>query len=355
MKKKTVFIAVLSVALLFTMSFVCMAQQKPKVHNWKCQYHRIPAEQASVYYKDMFDKTLPLMSNNRLKIKMYWAGDLVKSTESLDAVKTGIVDMVIMPSIYFKGVVPEAAIDFGLPYGIQTASELYNFMWGKNLPKMFGGWRAIDVMRKVYAKQGVYYLVGGADAWPASLIFNKPINQLSDLKGMKVRAAGLMMEWLQAFGAQAVFVPGEDAYTSLQTGIINGSAWGGAMSMHQMKFDEVAKYYLKPDLQPVNHVSILVNKKSWDSLTPDLQALLETSMIKVGTDFTNHQNWTGERWALNAMAKKGVKISELKGAELAKAKEAAYRIWDQEAKKSPEAAELIKMVKSYMKEMGYME
>lgn len=354
MKRKVALITALSTVILFVMSFACMAE-KQKVFDWKIQTHRIPAEQAMVYYKDMFDKTLPEMTNGRLKIKMFWAGDLVKSTEALDAVKTGIVDMVLMPTIYFKGVIPEAAIDYGLPYGIPTANEMYNFMYGKNLPKMFGGWRAIDLMRKIYAKHGVYYLVGGVDCWPASIIFNKPINKLSDLKGTKIRAAGLMMDWLQSFGAQPVFVPGEDAYTSLQTGTINGSAWGGAIAMYSMKFDEVAKYYMYPALQPVNHVSILVNQKSWDSLPKDLQVCLEMGMIKAGLDFTNHQNWTGEAWALDKMSKKGLKVIELKGEELAKAQKAAYEIWDAEAKKSPEAAQLVEMIKSYMKEMGHMK
>ena len=95
--------------------------------------------------------------------------------------------------------------------------------------------------------------------------------------------------------------------------------------------------------------------KSWNALPKDLKAALETGMIKAGLDFTNHQNWTGEQWAINKMAKRGLKVCELKGAELAKAQQAAYEIWDQEAKKSPEAAELVKMIKSYMKEMGYMK
>jgi TRAP-type mannitol/chloroaromatic compound transport system substrate-binding protein len=73
MKKKVVLVAVLSAVVLVTMSFTCLAQQK--VFNWKCQQHRIPAEQATVYYKDMFEKTLPDMNNGRLNIKMFWAGE----------------------------------------------------------------------------------------------------------------------------------------------------------------------------------------------------------------------------------------------------------------------------------------
>jgi TRAP-type mannitol/chloroaromatic compound transport system substrate-binding protein len=41
------------------------------------------------YYTEMFEKTLPAMTNGRLKVQMFWGGDLVKSTDALDAVQSG--------------------------------------------------------------------------------------------------------------------------------------------------------------------------------------------------------------------------------------------------------------------------
>jgi TRAP-type mannitol/chloroaromatic compound transport system substrate-binding protein len=353
MRKNAVVIVVLAVAMLFAMSLSCVAAEK--VFNWKYQQMRLASEPGMSYYTEMFEKTLPAMSNGRLKVKMFWAGDLVKSTDAFDAVKSGVVDMIGMPSIYFKGIIPEASIEYGLPFGIQTPYEMYNFMYGKKLPNQFGGWRAIDLLRKIYAKQGVHYLVGGADCWPASLMFNTPIRTLADIKGKKVRASGLMITWVERLGGQGVYIPGEEAYSALQTKTINGVTWGSAMGMYSMKFHEVAKNFLYPPIQPVNHLTVLVNKKSWDSLTPDLQVMLEQAMIKAGFDMTAHQNWTGEQWGLNKMAQKGVKMNIMTGAELAKAQQVAYTIWDEEAKKSPESAELVKMVKSYMREMGHMK
>lgn len=354
MKRRLMLIALLcSVLFLFPLSGAFASDEK--VFNWRMQTMRLPAEPAMAYYDEMFRETLPRMTNGRLNIRMHYAGDLVASTDAFDAVKMGLVDMIIMPTIYYRGIVPEAAIEYGLPFGIPTPHEMYNFMYGKDLPNIFGGWRAIDLIREIYAKHGVYYLTGGVDCWPASLIFNKPINTLDDLRGKKVRAAGLMMTWLQKFGAQAVFVPGEEAYTALQTGTIDGSAWGGAIAMHSLNFQEVAKYYFTPPIQPVNHAAAIVNMKSWNSLPPDLQAILETAMIKAGLDFTNHQNWTGENWAIIQMGKEGGSLSEMKGADLQKAREVAYEIWEEEAKRSPEAAKLVKMIKSYMKEMGHMD
>jgi TRAP-type mannitol/chloroaromatic compound transport system substrate-binding protein len=340
-------------AISLTNLSTCLAQQK--VFNLKYQQMRIASEPGMAYYTEMFEKTLPAMSNGRLKVKMFWGGDLVKSPEAFDAVKSGIVDIIGMPSIYFKGIIPEAGIEYGLPFGIRSAGEMYNFMYGRKLPNLFGGTRAIDLFRKIYAKHGVYYLTGGVDCWPATLMFTSPINKITDLKGKKVRASGLLITWAERLGAQGAFIPGEETYTALQTKSIQGVTWGSAMGMYSMKFHEVCKYILYPPIQPVNHLTVLVNKKTWDSLPKDLQVMLEEAFIKAGMDMTYHQNWTGEQWGLTQMAKKGVKVNALTGEDLAKAEEVAYAIWEEEAKKSPEAAQLVNMIKDYMKELGYMK
>jgi len=351
--KKRVGIMMLAVVLFFAMAMTSVAAEK--VFTLKYQQMRVAAEPGMQYYVEMLEKTLPALTNGRLKVKLFWSGDLVKSADAFDAVKSGVVDIIGMPSSYFKGIIPESSIEYGLPFGIRTAGEMFNFVHGKKLPKIFGGWRAIDLYRKIYDKHGVYYLTSGADCWPAALMFNSPINKLSDLKGKKVRASGLMITWVERLGGQGVYIPSEETYTALQTKTINGATWGGGMGMYTMKIHEVCKYYLLPSLQPVNHLTVLVNKKVWASLPKDLQEALELAFNMAGMEMTYHQNMTGEQWALNKMAKAGVTFNVLKGAELEKAYNVAYQIWDEEAKKSAEAAELVKMTKSYMKEMGYMK
>ena len=353
MKRKLLLAAILAVAMILAVSFACNA--KEKVFRWKYQQMRIASEPGMAYYQEMFEKTLPAMTKGRLQIKMFWAGELVNSADSLDAVKSGIVEMIGMPCIYFKGVIPEAGTEYGLPFGIRSPYEMYNFMYGEKLPNLFGGWKAIDILRKVYAKHGVYYLAGGVDCWPASLAFTSPINSIDDIKGKKVRAFGSMITWVERLGGQGVYIPGEEAYSALQTNAIDGVTWGSAMGMYSMKFHEVAKYFLYPPIMPVNHLTILVNERAWKSLPDDLKACLEEAMVRAGLDMTAHQNWTGEQWGLNQMYKAGVTLNELQGADLAKAQQVAFDIWDEEAKKSPECATLVKMQKDYLRTLGHIK
>src|SRR4030042_3699168 len=184
--------------------------------------------------------------------------------------------------------------------------------------------------------------------WPAAFMFTKPINSINDIKGKKVRAAGNMITWIEKLGGQGVYIPGEETYTALQTGALDGVTWGSAMGMYSMKFHEVGKYFLSPPLMPVNHMTVLVNQKAWDSLPSDLKPILEFGFIKAGLDMTNHQNFTGEQWGLNEMQKKHkVTICTLTGNDLKRAQKVAFDIWDDEAKKSPSCAELVQKIKDY--------
>ncbi len=356
MKNKVLGIVLLALAVFLSSSFPCdAAQPAQKVYKWKMQAWRSAAEPGMQYYVEMLTKTLPAMTNGRLQIKMYWGGELVATPDILDSVKMGVVEIGLASAYTYQGVIPAAAVEYGLPFGIRTPNELYNFMYGKKLPNIFGGWRAIDVLRPEYQKQGVYLLTTGVDCWPGSFMFRTPINTLNDIKGKKVRASGLMMNWIEKFGGNGVFIPGEETYTSLQTGALDGVSWGSAIAMHSVKFHEVAKYFLWPPIMPINTANVIVNQRAWNSLPADLKVALEQAMIIAGLNHTYHQNWTGEQWGLAQMKKAGVKMNTLSGAELAKAEKAAQELWAKEAQRSPASAKLVEMTKNYMRTMGYLK
>ncbi len=353
MKNRVLGAVVLAFAFFLISAFPCDAAEK--VYKWKLQAWRSAAEPGMQYYVEMFNKTLPAMTNGRLQIKMYWGGELVATPDLLDSVKMGVVEMGLASAYTYQGAIPAAAVEYGLPFGIRTPNELYNFMYGKKLPNIFGGWRAIDVLRPEYKKHGVYLLTTGVDCWPGAFMFKSPINKLSDIKGKKVRASGLMMNWIEQFGGNGVFIPGEETYTALQTGALDGVSWGSAIAMHSVKFHEVAKNFLWPPIMPINTANVIVNERAWNSLPADLKVALEQAVIIAGLNHTYHQNWTGEQWGLTQMKKAGVKINELKGAELGKAEKVAHALWEKEAKRSPASAKLVNMTKNYMRTMGYMK
>ncbi|MBA7548428.1 Monocarboxylate 2-oxoacid-binding periplasmic protein [subsurface metagenome] len=327
----------------------------PEVIEWKLQHHRIAAERAMMYYKDMLENKIPELTGGRLKIKLYYGGELVKSADITDAVSTGTLEMAVTSAYYHKGIMPEAGIEYGLPFGIRTPMELYNFMYGEEMPGFFGGWKAIDFLRSIYAEHDIYYLAGGLDCWPASFMTTFPVNSIADLKGKKMRGAGLMNDWVAKIGGEGVYIPGEELYTALATGAIDAVSWGSGMGNYSMGFHEVCKYFLYPPLMPLNSANAIVNMDAWNSLPDDIKGILEMALKEVGLDFAAHSNITGEAWSLNKMDQEyGVTLCELTGDDLKKAEEAAFEIWDEQAALSPRCAQYVEMIRDYMRTMGYV-
>ncbi|MFP4573410.1 MAG: TRAP transporter substrate-binding protein DctP [Desulfobacterales bacterium] len=353
MRNKFLWITVIMIFVFFGTSLTCTAADK--VYKWKMQAWRSAAEPGMAYYKEIFEEVLPELTDGRLQIDMYWGGELVATPDMLDAVRSGMIEIGLASSYTYQGEIPVAAVEYGLPFGIRSPAEKYNFMYGKEMSDIFGGWRAIDLLREEYAKRGVHLLVSGIDCWPGSFMFTSPIESIEDIEGKKVRASGLMMDWIRKLGGDGVFITGEETYSALQSGAIDGVSWGSSMGMYTTGFHEVAKHFLYPPLMPVNSANIIINKKAWDSLPDDLKIALEQAARLAGIAHTNHQNWTGEKWGLIQMEKADVEVHHLEGEDLEKAKEVAFELWDEQAERSPASKELVGMIKDYMKTMGYLD
>ncbi len=114
--------------------------------------------------------------------------------------------------------------------------------------------------------------------------FNREINGLDDLKGLKMRIPGLGGEVLKRAGGTPVNLPGAELFTALQTGSIDATEWVGpyndvAFGLHRAR---AAKYYYYPGWQePGPVLECIVNRAAFDSLPADLQAIVEIACSAV--------------------------------------------------------------------------
>jgi TRAP-type mannitol/chloroaromatic compound transport system substrate-binding protein len=115
--------------------------------------------------------------------------------------------------------------------------------------------------------------------------FNKEINSLNDLKGMKMRIPGLGGEVFERAGGTAINLPGGEIFTSLQTGVIDATEWVGPYNDLAFGLHQVARYYYYPGWQePGPALETIINKKAFDALPADLQAILRTASRMVNED-----------------------------------------------------------------------
>ena len=212
-----------------------------------------------------FARYVEEMSAGRLTVRVYGAGELVPAFEVFDAVSQGVADAGHGAAYYWKGKIPASVFFTAVPFGF-TAQEING--WLHN-----GG--GLELGREAYAPANIVPFAGGNSGVQMAGWFNREINSVEDLKGLKMRIPGLAGEVFAAAGGTAVRIPGGELYTSLQTGVIDALEWVGPYNDLAFGFHEVARYYYYPGWhEPGSMLELIVNRDSLEALPEDLQAIV---------------------------------------------------------------------------------
>jgi len=215
------------------------------------------------------------MSSGRLDIRVYGAGELVGAFEVFDAVSQGTAQMGHGASYYWRGKMPVAAMFSTVPFGM-TAQEMNGWL-------RYGG--GLELWEELYAPFGVKPMAAGNTGVQMAGWFNKEINSLEDLKTLKMRIPGLGGEVLERAGGTAVSTPGGEVFTALQTGVIDATEWVGPYNDRALGLNTVAKYYYYPGWhEPGATTELIVNLDAWNSLPPDLQAMVTVAARAINED-----------------------------------------------------------------------
>ena len=220
-------------------------------------------------------ENIRMMSQGRLDIKVYGAGEIVPALEVFEAVSQGTVQMGHGAAYYWKGKVPIAQFFTAVPFGL-TAQEMNGWL-------LHGG--GLELWRELYARYNLFPIPGGNTGVQMAGWFNREINSLEDLKGLKMRIPGMGGEVFEKAGGTAVNLPGGEIFTSMQTGVIDATEWVGPYNDLAFGLHQVAKYYYYPGWQePGPTLEVLINQNAWQSLPEDLQAIVKTAALAANTD-----------------------------------------------------------------------
>lgn len=323
------------IGVLFCIS-PCWAAEKK--FNLKLQ-HFSTGDEFERTVKNCYCPLVEKMSNGNITITPYAGGALVPVKEMISAASTGMIDIAYFVGGYCAGLVPVAEIMGGLPYAYGNIHDAYIFMWHRGF---------IQMLRKEFAKHNLYIIP--AECYNIGLMTNKPINTLSDLKGMKMRSHSTLATWLSEAGSSVVFVPATEVYTALATGVVDGASWGDAGPMYEMKFPEVLKNYMLPEPLIGAWNVILINLDVWNKFSPEQKMAFEGATMFAGK-VTQEQTRAFYYNALKSMAKDfDVKIVTLSEEEQKVAKELGQKTLKKLGDKDPLNAKTLEMIDSYMNE-----
>ena len=220
---------------------------------------------------DKLAKWVDEMSDGRLKISVYGGGELVPPLGVFDAVSQGTVEMGHSAAYYWAGKSPAAQFFAAVPFGF-NAQSLNAWLYS-------GG--GMQLWEELYAKFNLKPFIAGNTGVQMGGWFNKEINSMADLKGLKMRIPGLGGKVLAKAGGNAVLVAGGEIYTNLDRGVIDATEWVGPYHDLKMGFYKAAKYYYYPGWhEPGTGLEMMVNLKAWNSLPADLKAIVETATYR---------------------------------------------------------------------------
>jgi TRAP-type mannitol/chloroaromatic compound transport system substrate-binding protein len=224
---------------------------------------------------ERFAKDVEAMSNGRLKIKVYGAGELVPAFEVFDTVSSGTAEMGHSAAYYWKGKIPASQFFTAIPFGM-NAQEVNGWLH-------HGG--GIELWQELYKPYNLIPAAGGNTGVQMAGWFKKEINSVDDLKGLKMRIPGLGGEVLEKLGGVPLSLTGGEIFTALQTGAIDATEWVGPYNDLAFGLNKAAEfYYYSGWHEPGANLEFLINQDAFASLPADLQAIVKAAMRAANQD-----------------------------------------------------------------------
>jgi len=244
------------------------APEPEKTYNWKMVTTwppNFPIFQEGV---ERFAKDVKVMSEGRLNIKVYAGGELVPPLQSFDAVSQGTVELGHGAGYYWAGKIPAAQFFTAVPFGMNAQ--------GMNAWLYAGG--GIEMWQDLYKPHNLIPFPMGNTGVQMGGWFNKKIESIKDLKGLKMRIPGLGGKVLAKAGGTPVLMAGGEIYTALERNTIDATEWVGPFHDERLGLYRAAKYYYYPGWhEPGPTLELMVNLQAWGSLPEDLQKMIEVA------------------------------------------------------------------------------
>ena len=237
--------------------------------------------------KDIFNemaeeyvKRVNEMSGGRLRIDYLVGGAVVKPFEVMDAVNKGVLDAGHTVPVYWYGKSKVASLFGSGPINGADAQQTLAWIYR-------GG--GLELYRELLQKLQLNVVGFFAMPMPTQPLgwFKKPVKSAADIKGLKYRTVGLAADLMQQMGARVTQLPGGEIIPALERGVIDAFEFNNPTSDSRFGAQDVVKNYMMGSFhQAMEFFEIIFNKKKWDSMPKDLQAILQ-----YGVEAASSSNW----------------------------------------------------------------
>ncbi|EMP4394002.1 TRAP transporter substrate-binding protein [Vibrio fluvialis] len=279
------------------------------------------------------------MSGGRIDIDLLPVGAVVKHTETLSAIKMGILDGHVTATEFFSGQDPAFGLLGNMVGAWSDTTQLLQYM-------NYGGGN--ELLTELYKPYGVHF-IGASTTGVESLVSKKPLDGVADLKGLKLRAPeGLVQQVFAAAGATPVNLPGSEVFTGLSKGVIDAADYTVFSTNQKAGMNDIAVHPVQPGFHSLPLIDISISQKKWDKMPADLQQILETSVRDFSYDITTQLKIADQAAVKEASANPKITIHNWSDEERKKFREIARSQWRVFAERSPNAQKVYDSVTQFL-------
>ena len=192
-------------------------------------------------------------TDGRVRITIYPGGALGKPPEQYDAAVTGITEIAFGLHGYTTGKFPLVSV-MELPFMAESAGEGSTALWSlyEEFPEIQAEHPGVKVLWLWTTEAG-------------QLVTKKPVQELEDLKGMKLRCPSVAQKaMIEAWGATPVMMPVSELYDSLQKGVVDGTLMP-LSGIYSFNLHEICNYVTIGDFY-VSTLFVVMNLDSWNKI-----------------------------------------------------------------------------------------
>ena len=202
-------------------------------------------------------------TQGRVKVQIFPNGQLGSENENKEQLMAGVISMTKM-SAPGLATYNEAYHGFGLPYIFDDTADFYKTMDSKQMEDFFLSTEADGFVT-------LTYYTSGARSFYTK---NKAIRTPADLKGLKIRVQDMrsQTDMMKALGGTPVAMSYGEVYTSLQTGMIDGTE-NNETALTTGKHGEICKVYSTDQHAMIPDV-LVMSAKVWKNITPEDQRVI---------------------------------------------------------------------------------
>jgi len=293
---------------------------------------------------------LRVLSGGTIEFEYFEPGEVVPAFQITEAVRDGKIEAGVMWVGYDQGRIPASTLISAVPFGMEPME--FAAWW------YHGGGMALG--EDLYHEHNVHPVLCGIVGPETAGWFREPINSLEDLRGLKIRFAGLGGKILQRLGASVTMIPGGEIFQALEKGAIDASEFSLPVVDRMLGFGRVASYNYFPGWHQTFTTShLLVNLDEWHALRPETRYLIDLAcMAQVTYSYSEGEAVQGE--VIRHFPEEGIHAMTLPDDILRKLREIAQVVLDEEAANDVHFAEILASQRAfsetyrYWKTKGYL-